>query len=183
MNEPMNQRKKCIILIGSMGCGKSTVGLQLHKETNLPLIDIDHYIEEQEQLSIPDIFEQKGEEYFRDLETGVLKTLLAQKTPEGYIVSTGGGIVKREENRKLLKKLGYIVWLDIPAEIAFERICKNKDRPLLQTSDPLSTLVKISEERKPLYNDIADLVIETAPLNSQEVAFGIVESARHFFTY
>lgn len=182
MYELINPLKKCIVLVGGMGCGKSTIGQHLHKDTGLPLIDIDHFIESRENCSIPEIFSRHGEEYFRDMETAVLKNLLAKGTPEIGIISTGGGIVKRKKNRKLLKKLGFVVWINLSPEVAFERIQHNKNRPLLQTEDPFGTLSRIMEERMPLYSEVADLIIDTAPLTPQEAAFGIIESARHHFS-
>lgn len=182
MNGPVYSPQKCIILIGCMGCGKSTIGQLLHVETGLPFIDTDHFIEEKEKMSVSEIFSQKGEDYFRGQETAVLKALEADSPPEGIIISTGGGIILRPENRELLSRLGFVVWLNVDAETIFQRISRNRERPLLRTPNPLETLKSIMQARRELYRQTAHLVIETAPLTIQEVAFGIIESARHYFS-
>ena len=182
MKTPINSQKKCIVLTGCMGCGKTTIGQELHHETGLPFVDIDHFIEETEKMSIKDIFAKKGERYFRDLETAVLQALCSEPTPDGSIISTGGGIVIRPENRKLLRRLGFVVWIKVNHQTLFHRISRNKDRPLLLTENPQETLRKILQTREPWYMEAAHLIIETAPLTIAEASFGIIESARHHFS-
>lgn len=182
MNEPIKSQKKCIVLVGCMGCGKTTIGQELHHETGLPFIDIDHFIEENEKIPIKEIFARKGELYFRDLETAVLQALCSEPTPDGGIISTGGGIVIRPANRILLKKLGFVVWIKVDPQTLFQRISRNKDRPLLMTQNPQETLRKILQTREPWYMESAHLVIETASLTIAEASFGIIESARHHFS-
>lgn len=166
-----------------MGCGKTTIGQALHHETGLPFLDTDHFIEDFEEMTITQIFQTKGEAYFRSLETSVLEKLIEENTPDGCIISTGGGIVLRPENRELLQKLGFVVWLNTDPETIIQRIGKNKDRPLIQTENPVQRLREIIAERTPIYQSCAHLIIETAPLTSQETVCGIIESARHFFTH
>ena len=108
-----------IVLIGFMGAGKTTVGKELVKK-GFELIDTDAYIEACEKMSIPDIFAQKGEDYFRQAETKALKTLLVQD--KQFVISCGGGMPLREENRKLLKKLGMVVYLRIQPETVLARL-------------------------------------------------------------
>lgn len=174
--------KKCIILVGCMGCGKTTIGQELHKETGLPFMDTDAFIEQSEGMTISEIFAQHGESYFRALETNVLKTLSQSALPDGSIISTGGGIVLKPENRELLRKLGFVVWLNPSIETIIRRIGKSKDRPLIQTADPAARLRAILDERRAIYEECADLIIDTTPLTPPEVAFGIIESARHSFS-
>jgi shikimate kinase len=119
------------------------------------------------QLSIPEIFAKHGEARFRDAETELLRELAPERPS---IVVTGGGIVLRNENVDLLKRLGTIVWLDAPEEILFERATRKNDRPLLQTEDPRSRFAKLFAERRPIYEQAADIRIETENLNHDEVA-------------
>ena len=112
----MNQSEvtpKNIVLIGFMGSGKSTVGRQLHQRLGYPLSDMDQLIEQTIGKKITAIFKEEGESAFRDFET--LKLLeIAKQTDTRHIISTGGGIVIRPQNRSLLRKLGYVVWLHAP---------------------------------------------------------------------
>ena len=110
MNRAASTSLPNIILIGLMGCGKTTIGKELHRETNLGFMDTDQLIERQTGMHIPQIFKIHGESHFRDLETGILQQL-QMAAAQSRIISTGGGIIIRPENRLLLKKLGFVVWL------------------------------------------------------------------------
>lgn len=168
-----------IILIGFMGTGKSTIGRNLSQTFGYPLIDTDQMIVEQQGRTIPEIFEEDGEPAFRALETKLLHSLYKHS---GHIISTGGGIIGSEENRRLLQKLGYVVWLRAsPGEI-LNRTSRNSNRPLLNNDDPEGTIRRLLEIRNPLYQETAHLSIETDQLNFDEVTTGIIESARYFFS-
>lgn len=169
-----------IILIGFMGCGKSTVGRELFHRLGYQLVDMDHLIEQRAGKPITAIFEDEGEQAFRDMETAVLMDL-AQAQEQRRIISTGGGVVGRRENRDLLKRMGYVVWLDAPASVIAERTAKNRTRPLLITGDPDEKISKLMAEREPLYQETAHLKLDTAGLDSKELATGILECARYFF--
>ena len=171
---------KNIVLIGLMGCGKSTVGRKLQTMLGYPLVDTDHWIEEKARMTIPEIFARRGETAFRELESAVLHELSAPGTPR-RIIATGGGIVGRKANRKLLTKLGYVVWLQAPVDVILQRTARNRDRPLLQTENPREKIEKLLAERSPLYHEIADLELETSGLETEEIACGILESARYHF--
>ena len=168
-----------IILIGFMGTGKSTIGRNLSQTLSYPVIDTDQLIEKQQGRSIPKIFEEEGEEAFRDIETALLKSLQSQS---GHIISTGGGIIVREENRQLLRKMGYVVWLVASPEEIYKRTSRNSNRPLLNNEDPAGTIRKLLEARIPLYKECAHLAIETNQLNFDEITTGIIESARYYFS-
>jgi shikimate kinase len=180
MNESLTPPKN-IVLIGFMGSGKSTVGRELHQRLGYPWIDMDHLIEQRERKSIAAIFAESGEEGFREMETRLLEEL-KESNATRRIISTGGGVIGRERNRDLLRGLGYVVWLHAPTSIILERTSKNRDRPLLHTDDPLARIESLLAERKPLYAETAHLKVDTAGLNSGELATGILESARYFFT-
>lgn len=168
-----------IILIGLMGCGKTTIGKELHRETDLRFTDTDQLIEQQAGMSIPQIFKTHGESHFRDLETGVLRQLQAADK-QTRIISTGGGITIRPENRSLLKKLGFVVWLRTDVNTLYQRISRCTNRPLLQQPNPKAVLDRLMKERHDCYRETAHLVIDTANLHIHEIAFGILESARVF---
>lgn len=170
-----------LVLIGFMGCGKSTVGRDLQQLLGYPLVDMDHEIEQQAGTSIREIFEQRGEQAFRDLETDFLRHLVAYGTSR-RIISTGGGAIVREENRALLRQLGYVVWLNAPSEDILERTARHQHRPLLNGEDPAATIRRLQAERKPWYAETAHLRIDTGGLDSRELATGILESARYFFS-
>ena len=180
MNDSLDLPKN-IVLIGFMGSGKSTVGRELHHRLGYPLVDMDHVIEQRAGKSIAEIFSVEGEDSFRAMETALLEELFDPAAPR-RIISTGGGIVGCERNRNLLHQLGYVVWLHAPAEVIFERTSKNRDRPLLHTEDPAGRIAELMEVRAPLYEEASHLKVDTAGLDCGELATGILESARYFFT-
>ena len=172
---------KNIVLVGFMGSGKSTVGRELHQRLGYPLIDMDQVIEQRAGKSISSIFEQLGEDAFRQMETSLLEELNVPNL-QRRIISTGGGVVTRAENRSLLRGLGYVVWLHAPLAVIFDRTGRNRDRPLLDTEDPAARIRALMDLRKPLYEEVSHLKVDTAGLDCGELATGILESARYFFT-
>jgi shikimate kinase len=170
-----------IVLIGFMGSGKTTVGRELQQRLGYPLVDMDQEIEQRADKPITAIFADEGEPVFRDMETELLRELNDPEAPQ-RIISTGGGVVMREENRQMLRSLGYVVWLQAPAEVILERTGKNRSRPLLQTEDPAEVIQRLMETRLPLYQETAHLKLDTAGLSCGEVTTGILECARYFFT-
>ncbi len=156
-----------IILIGFMGTGKTAVGKLLAAELKLDYLDTDELIERTEKRSISEIFKRDGEEAFRRLETGVLKTL---QDYDNFVLSTGGGMVLRDENVALLKPLGPVVLLRAPAEVIYRRIKGERHRPLLDVADPLAEIRKILAYREPFYDRAADHTVETEALTPEGVA-------------
>ena len=141
-----------IVLIGMPASGKSTIGKLLSKKINYEYYDADKYLERKENIKISTLFSEKGEEYFRNLETKYLREL-SQKN--GIIISTGGGAVKREENMKILKEKGIVVFLSRKIEdIAKEN---HEARPLLQD---INNIYKLYDERINLYRKYADIIIK-----------------------
>lgn len=169
-----------IVLIGFMGSGKSCIGRELHQSLGYELIDTDHVIENQMGKSISKIFAEDGEEAFRDLEIRLLEKLMQEKTSH-QIISTGGGMAGRAENRSLLRQLGFVVWLKCTPEEIYQRTSKNKKRPLLQCDHPLQKITDLLAERSPYYQEAAHLEIDTTELNLSEISCGILESARYYF--
>jgi shikimate kinase len=180
MNESQPPPKN-IVLIGFMGSGKSTVGRELNHRLGYPLVDMDQVIERKAGKPITAIFADEGEQAFRDMETQLLEEL-AQATTPRRIISTGGGVIGREHNRALLRHLGYVVWLHAPISVILERTAKNRERPLLHTDDPRARIEALMAVRNPLYCEAAHLKIDTSGLDCAELATGILESARYFFT-
>lgn len=168
-----------IILIGFMGSGKTTVGRTLAEKLRFKFVDTDDEIVRRAGKPITAIFADSGEEAFRDLETATLKALASRSRS---IISTGGGIILRPENRSVLKNLGFTVWLSADEDTIFERVSKNRARPLVQTEDPRKTIHDLLTARLPLYKEASHLTIDTSDLDSEEIAFGIKESALHHFS-
>jgi len=162
-----------IYLIGFMGAGKTTVGSELAKLTSYTLLDTDQLIVEDSNMDIVEIFELHGEDYFRDLESNKLIQISNQKN---LIVSTGGGIIIREKNRKILSK-HFSIYLRASYEIIFNRIKKDQTRPLLNTDDPYSSGLKLFESRKEIYESF-DFSIDTDNLEPVVVAKEILKIYR-----
>jgi len=137
---------KNIYLVGFMGSGKSTVGKILAERLNMNFVDIDKLIEEKEGMKIKDIFEQKGESYFRELERKQIEAIVNQ---ERLVVSTGGGLGANLDNMNLMKKNGDVVWLDVSLNTALDRLKNDQDRPLLK--QPKEKIKQLFEERKNVY--------------------------------
>lgn len=147
-----------IFLVGLMGAGKTTAGRILARRLGKPFQDTDHEIEQRTGVKIPVIFDIEGEAGFRAREAQVLAELVAQ---EGVVLATGGGVVLKPENRALLMERGLVVYLHANPRDLWQRTHHDKNRPLLQTADPLTTLQELYEQRDPLYREVADVVMET----------------------
>ena len=168
MNKPGNS----IVLIGFMGAGKSSVGRSLARITGLPRFDTDEMIAIRFGATIPEIFENHGENAFRVAETEALRELRGK---QGTIVVTGGGIILSPENRQLVRELGQVVHLSANEETLFRRISRRSTRPLLRTENPRATATALLEVRLPLYREVADVEVDTSLLTHEEVARKILE--------
>ena len=155
-----------------MGAGKSTVGKQLAKALGRDFYDTDREIERRTGVSISWIFEMEGESGFRQREQKVLDELSQIKN---IVLATGGGIVLAEENRRMLRSRGYVVYLSTSIEQLLRRTNKDKNRPLLQTDNPKETVKKLMAERAPLYQDVADIELRTGEQSIQYVVSGLVK--------
>ena len=155
-----------IVLEGFMGSGKSTVSELLSEKLMLELIDTDEVIEDTEGRTINEIFETEGEASFREMETDLLEAIDSDHWRE-FVISLGGGMPVKEENRELLRKIGKVVYLRAKPETIFERVKDDDKRPLLKTEDPLAKIEELLEKRASFYEDVADVIIDTdgkAPL-------------------
>lgn len=145
-----------LILIGPMGSGKTTVGKQLAKRTRMEFVDSDHMIEERCGVSISTIFDIEGEDGFRKRETKMIAELCERSN---IVLATGGGAVATEENRILLRKSGFVVYLQTSIETQIARTQKTRNRPLLENVDAEKKLTELMEERGKLYEQEADLIV------------------------
>ena len=147
-----------IFLVGLMGAGKTTVGRILSKRYDKTFHDSDHEIEARCGVKIPIIFEIEGEAGFRKREETAIEELTALCN---VVVATGGGAVLSVANREILKTRGVVVYLRGSPEHLFERTRHDRNRPLLQTADPLACLRELYRQRDPLYKEISDIVVDT----------------------
>ncbi len=160
-----------IILVGPMGSGKSTIGNIIARRLNREFQDSDHFIEKRTGVDIPRIFDIEGEQGFRERETCALQELLGESN---RVIATGGGSVVRPENQEILKRQGYIVFLDTSLKEQMHRLRRDKKRPLLQTADPRARLEALLNERRPIYLDLADLVVKTDKRVARRLAVDII---------
>lgn len=164
--------KDTIFLIGFMGAGKSTVAKYLERNYGRRAVEMDERIEEQEQMPIPGIFGEKGEEYFRELETGLLKSL---EKEENLAVSCGGGVPLRSCNVEIMKESGRVVFLTARLETVYERVKNSHNRPLLEKNKNLPFIKSLMEERKERYEAAADYLVPTDGRSVEEICREIME--------
>ena len=159
---------KNIILIGFMGCGKSSVGKRLAQALNCAFLDTDEEIEKEQKRSISEIFATDGEAVCRDMETACLQGLLERKE-EGFVLSVGGGLPIRECNRRLLKELGEVIFLRVSGDVVYRRIRNDNTRPLLQDRNPRGKIEDLMNARKGFYEDAANYVIDVDEKSFEEI--------------
>ena len=147
---------KNIFLIGFMGCGKSTIARMLSEETGLALIEMDETIEAEAGMSINEIFEKYGEQYFRDLESQLIVRIMENG---GAVVSCGGGAILRPENVKNMKKNGSVVYFSATPETIYKRVRYSTNRPLLNGNMNVEHITKLMNQRLPQYEAAADITL------------------------
>ena len=139
---------KAVYLCGFMGCGKTTVGKILAEKLGADFYDMDEYIVEREKMKIPEIFAEKGEKYFRETETAVIKELAEKKG----IIACGGGAMLKRENAEIAAENGIVVYIDVPFEVCYGRISGDNNRPIVM-SNTKEELEFIYDSRIPLYRE------------------------------
>ena len=163
-----------IILVGMMGAGKTTIGKLLSNQLEFNFIDLDRKIEEKSGVKINTIFEIEGEEGFREREYLALNDALAE---EKVVISTGGGIVVKEINRSLIHKSeATVVYLKASLDILVSRLKNDKTRPMLDKDNKLLSLQQLLSEREPFYENLADFIIDTSHLKTNDVLKTITEN-------
>lgn len=166
---------KNLFLIGFMGCGKSTVASHLLKEYGMDIIEMDQELVERVGMTIPEMFETYGEEYFRNEETKLL-TECGQKS--NIVVSCGGGAVLRKQNMNIMKSSGFVVWLTANPSTILERVGKDENRPLLKGNKNISSVQKMLEKRIPCYEKAADILVETDGRTVEDICKEIIEKVK-----
>ncbi len=167
--------RKCVILVGMMGAGKTAVGTATAKLLGVPFLDSDDEIARAAQRSIAEIFERDGEAFFRARETEVLGRLLQG---EPVVLSTGGGAFLNPQNREMIRDAGITVWLRADLDLLWQRVRHKSTRPLLRTADPRATLTAIHDARTPIYA-LADLVVDAVPdLSVEGMAKKVIAALR-----
>lgn len=162
----MHLRRGNLFLVGMPGCGKSTLGRVLARSLGKSFVDADHELEKRLGVSISTIFEIEGEEIFRAREEETLARLVQRVD---VVLATGGGAVLREVNRARLRSGGTVLYLHTTPETTWERTRHSKNRPLLQTADPLARARSLYQQRDELYREAADFVIEIDHHKSAQV--------------
>nr|WP_210319130.1 shikimate kinase [Devosia faecipullorum] len=168
--------EKPLVLVGMMGAGKTTVGRRIASRLGRQFVDSDEEIERAAQMSIPEIFEQRGEAEFRAGEMRVIARLLKEKD---LVLATGGGAFVSPETRSLVKAEAVSVWLKADLDVLFERVSRRSNRPLLKTADPKATLEKLIADRYHIYAE-ADVTVVSRDVPQDNVASDVVNAVLHY---
>lgn len=166
--------KSNLILIGFMGSGKSTVGKILAEKLEMKFLDTDLEIEKEQGKSVQDIFSEKGEKYFRELEKEMSKKLSIENNT---IISTGGGIILNKENIEYLKKDGVVFFLDVAKKTLYRRLVSSKGRPLLEGDELWNKINNVLGERIEKYRNSADFIIRVG----NEVPYETMEDIKKIY--
>lgn len=152
-----------LYFIGPMGAGKTTVGRYIAELFRMPFIDLDHAIEEHTGASVALIFELEYEAGFREREHAMLAEI---STRDGIVLATGGGAVLDPRNRELLRRRGFVIWLDVTVDAQLARLARDRQRPLLEAPDRCARLDDLARTRNPLYAEVADLHVAASGLGT-----------------
>ncbi len=161
-----------IVLIGFMGSGKTSIGKRLSVKMKWEFIDMDDFIEKREGMSVTEIFEKKGEPYFRSVERELCKRF---REPKCKIIATGGGVIKNKDNVADLKRGGVIIYLKSRPETIAHNLRNDNTRPLLMCDDKLGRIRELLAQREPVYNKCADITIDVSELNLEQTLNKIAE--------
>ncbi|MCD8504694.1 MAG: shikimate kinase [Burkholderiaceae bacterium] len=171
----MKNQSNGLFLIGMPGSGKSTIGKGLAKALGRVFVDLDHEIEARCGVAIPVIFEIEGEQGFRKRESQVLQEVVKQ---DDLVLATGGGAVLAPQNREILSQQGRVIYLKASVDELHRRTSRDRNRPLLATNDPKARLQELFEQRSPIYEYLADMVVETGSASVPMVVQQIVTRLR-----
>ena len=169
--------KNNIVLIGFMGTGKSSIARQLQYLYGMKIAEMDEMLVQQEQMSIPQIFSTKGESYFRQIETELLRKLQKE---DNFIISCGGGAALREENVCAMKANGYVFLLTASPQTIFQRVGHDLNRPVLNGRRSPEGIAELMESRRKKYELAADYIISTENKSSRQLAEEIMKKFRDF---
>jgi shikimate kinase len=160
-----------IVLVGLMGAGKSSIGRRLAEKLEFPFVDADHEIEVAADKTIPEIFADHGEAYFREGERRVISRLIENGA---QVLSTGGGAFINEETRQSIHAHGISVWLKADLPLLMKRVMKRSDRPLLQAEDPEAVMQKLMDQRYPIYAK-ADITVESRDVQHTQMVNEVIK--------
>ncbi|MCO5101926.1 MAG: shikimate kinase [Burkholderiaceae bacterium] len=177
MNEspttPASVDSRPLVLVGMMGAGKTTVGRRLAARLGRRFVDADRELEQRCGVPIATIFELEGEEGFRRRERALLGELLA--LPD-IVLATGGGVVLAEENRRLLHERGWVIYLKAAAPDLWQRLRRDRTRPLLRTENPRERIAQLLAQREPLYESVAHCTITSVHQPVEELVAPIIDA-------
>ena len=166
-----------VFLVGMMGAGKTTVGKLLAQQLDKTFMDSDEEIQQRTGVTIPHIFDVEGEAGFRQREAGVIQDLV---TRDDLVLATGGGAVLSAQNRDALRSNGVVIYLKSSVNDLWQRTRHDRNRPLLQTSDPRAKLKELYELRDPLYTEVADLVMPTGKQSVHSLVQQLRQELDHY---
>jgi shikimate kinase len=161
---------RSLVMVGLMGCGKSSVGRRLAQRLDIPFVDADDEIERSAQKAIPEIFADHGEAYFRDGERRVIRRILANGP---QVLATGGGAYMNAETRATVRSAGIAIWLRAELPVLMRRVMKRDNRPLLKVDDPEAVMRRLMEARYPVYAE-ADITVESRDVPHEVIVDEIV---------
>jgi shikimate kinase len=165
-----------IILTGFMGTGKTLIGKLLSERLNYKYIDIDTIIEEREKMAIVDIFREKGEGYFRNVETEVIREFIPQE--DNSVISVGGGAILRKINVDIMKNNGIIVLLTATPETIYERLKHDTTRPLLKVNNPKEKIVSLLSSRNAYYYENCNIAVSTNNRTPEDIVEEIISKLK-----
>ena len=163
---------RSLVMIGLMGAGKTTVGRRVAQRLGLPFADADSEIEKAAGKTIPEIFEDHGEQHFRDGERRVIARLLDSGQ---QVLATGGGAYMNEETRRNISRTGVAVWLRADLDLLMKRVMRRSNRPLLNTADPDAVMRKLIEQRYPVYA-LADIIVDSRDVPHNAIVNDVLKS-------
>jgi shikimate kinase len=161
-----------IVVVGLMGAGKTSVGRRLAEKLSIPFVDADHEIEAAAGKSIPEIFADHGEAYFREGERRVIQRLIGNGA---QVLATGGGAYMNDETRARIQEHGVTVWLKAPLPLLMKRVMKRQGRPLLQNDDPEAVMRGLIEKRYPVYG-LADVTVESRDVQHGQMVNDVIRA-------
>ena len=167
---------RALVLVGLMGAGKTSVGRRLAEKLEIPFVDADHEIEVAAGKTIPEIFADHGEDYFREGERRVIARLLENGQ---QVLATGGGAFMNAETREKIKNSSISLWLKADLDVLLKRVAKRNDRPLLQTDDPATIMKQLIDRRYPVYAQ-SDITVESRDVQHGQMVNDVIKALADF---
>jgi len=166
-----------LVLVGMMGSGKTTMGRTLSRHLGKVFVDSDEEIQKRTGVTIPHIFDIEGETGFRLRESAVLEDLVNR---DNIVLATGGGAVLTEQNRKLLRQAGVVIYLSASVRDLWLRTRNDRNRPLLQTGDAYKKLKELHQQRDPIYRQLADIIVQSSKQSAHNLMLRLVDEIEEY---